>query len=223
MTIIKICGIRFFDEAFDAIEAGADYLGFNFFPRSHRFIEPTACKKISSLLKARFPEIQLVGVFVNTPIPEMQTIQKACLLDRVQLHGDESPLMVTQMQGVAYKAFRGVPKMIEDYLPGGEPPAFLMDAAVSQSYGGTGVTTDWEEASRLSKEYKFFLAGGLKPENVAAAVRQVTPWGVDVASGVEILPGVKDRQKMKAFVQAVRLADQKLSIFQSKKVLMEGS
>jgi len=221
MTYIKICGIRFFDDAVAAIEAGADYLGFNFYSRSSRFIEPACCKKIAELLKNRYPQVRLVGVFVNTPLPEIRNVQKACLLDKVQLHGDESPLMVQEMEGAAYKAFRGTPKIISDYLVGNEAPAFLMDADASQAYGGTGQLTNWDQAARLAEQYRFFLAGGLKPENVAAAVQQVKPWGVDVASGVESAPGHKDRDKMKAFVRAVRQADKQEQVLQNYRIMLE--
>jgi phosphoribosylanthranilate isomerase len=147
-----------------------------------------------------------------------------CALDLAQLHGDETPEMVESFNGKAFKAirlhlrrtafvavqvsasisvdksarsdpfFKSVPK---------SSPAFLIDAAVKGVYGGSGVTADWSAAAELAKKYPLLLAGGLTPDNVADAVRQVKPWGVDVASGVESAPGEKDASKMKAFVQAV--------------------
>jgi len=124
------------------------------------------------------------------------------------LHGDETPEMLSALNGKAFKAFRGIPSDITGYERN-EAPALLVDAAVKGVYGGSGVTADWSAAAELAKKYPLLLAGGLTPENVADAVRQVQPWGVDVASGVESEPGKKDANKMKAFVNAVRVAESK--------------
>jgi phosphoribosylanthranilate isomerase len=203
MTIIKICGIKTLSDALTAIEAGADYLGFNFYPKSMRFISTDACARITSVLKREHPEIQLVGVFVNSPVDEIKHILEICSLDLAQLHGDEAPEMLKALDGKAFKAFRGVPQHINGFERE-KAPALLVDAAVKGAYGGTGVATDWSAAAEIAKRYPLLLAGGLNPENVAEAIRQVKPWGVDVASGVEAAPGVKDASKIKAFVQAVR-------------------
>lgn len=207
MTKVKICGIRFFDDGYDAIQAGVDYLGFNFYSKSLRYVEPEVCKKITYLLRAQFPEIKFVGVFVNSETDYIKDVKRYCSLDLVQLHGDESPAVLAQLGPYAYKAFRGIPENIDPYLQNSEP-AFLLDAASNAAYGGTGQQTDWSAAARLAAEFPLFLAGGLTPENVADAIRQVHPWGVDVASGVESTPGVKDVKKMKAFINSVRQADQ---------------
>jgi phosphoribosylanthranilate isomerase len=203
MIVIKICGIKTLPEALAAIEVGADYLGFNFYPKSVRFIEKDACAKITFVLKQEHPQVKLVGVFVNSSVEEVKNIIDACLLDLAQLHGDETPEMLKQLAPRAFKAFRGVPENVGDYERD-EAPAYLIDAAVKGAYGGTGVTADWSAAAELAKRYPLLLAGGLNPDNIAEAVRQVCPWGVDVASGVEAGPGSKDTDKMKAFVQAVR-------------------
>lgn len=203
MIIIKICGIKTLPDALAAIEAGADCLGFNFYPKSVRFIEKDACIKITSVLKREHPHIKLVGVFVNSSVGEVRDILEVCLLDLAQLHGDETPEMLKQLAPRAFKAFRGVPENVEAYARD-IAPACLIDAAVKGAYGGTGVTADWSAAAEMAQCYPLLLAGGLTPENVAEAVRQVRPWGVDVASGVEAGQGVKDADKMKAFVQAVR-------------------
>jgi phosphoribosylanthranilate isomerase len=150
-------------------------------------------------------------VFVNSPVDEIRNILEACSLDLAQLHGDETPEILNAFDGKAFKAFRGVPHNINGFARE-NAPALLVDAAVKGSYGGTGVTADWSAAAELAKRYPLLLAGGLTPENVAQAVRQVRPWGVDVASGVEVpphlggkaAPGEKDASKMKAFVQAVK-------------------
>jgi phosphoribosylanthranilate isomerase len=168
-----------------------------------RFIETDVCAEISSVLKREHPDIQLVGVFVNLPVGEVKHILETCYLDLAQLHGDETPEMINALDGKAFKAFRGVPRYLNGYVRE-EAPTLLVDAAIKGAYGGTGMTADWSAAAGLAKRYPLLLAGGLTPENVADAVRQVRPWGVDVASGVEAAPGVKDAGRMKAFVQAVK-------------------
>jgi phosphoribosylanthranilate isomerase len=203
MTAVKICGIKSFADALAAVEAGADYLGFNFYPKSARFIQPEACARIAAVLKAEHPSIRLVGVFVNAPLVDVQATLRDCRLDLAQLHGDEPAEMVARLAPHAFKAFRGIPGNLEDYLRT-EPPACLIDAAVQGAYGGTGIAADWLAAARIAQRFPVFLAGGLNPGNAAEAVRQVRPWGVDAASGVETGPGVKDAVKMRAFVEAVR-------------------
>ena len=203
MTIIKICGIKTLKDALAAIEAGADYLGFNFYPKSVRFIEKSPCAEITSVLKREHPQIKLVGVFVNSSVEEIRDILQTCQLDIAQLHGDETPETFALLAPYAFRAFRGIPESNAGYERN-EAPAMLIDAAVKGVYGGSGVTADWTAAAELAKKYPLLLAGGLTPENVADAVRQVQPWGVDVASGVESAPGEKDAEKMLAFVKAVR-------------------
>jgi phosphoribosylanthranilate isomerase len=203
MTKVKICGIKTLPDALAAIEAGADYLGFNFYPKSVRFIEKQACAEITSVLKKKYPQIKLVGVFVNSPIEDMKDILESCSLDLAQLHGDETVEIWNVLDGKAFKAFRGVPEHINSFARS-DSPAFLVDASVKGVYGGSGVTADWDGAAELAKKYPLLLAGGLTPENVAEAVSRVKPWGVDVASGVESAPGEKDAAKLSAFVKAVQ-------------------
>jgi phosphoribosylanthranilate isomerase len=203
MTIVKICGIKTLKDALAAIDAGADYLGFNFYPKGVRFIETGTCAEITSILRKEHPNIRLVGVFVNYSVDEVMNILKTCSLDLAQLHGDETPGMFAQLAPRAFRAFRGIPSDLTGYERK-DVPAFLVDAAVKGMYGGSGVTADWSAAAELAKQYPLLLAGGLTSENVADAVRQVKPWGVDVASGVESAPGEKDALKMSAFVKAVR-------------------
>jgi len=208
MTIVKICGIKTLPDALTAIEAGADYLGFNFYPKSVRFIEKSACAEITSVLKREHPQIKLVGVFVNSSVEEIKDVLQTCHLNLAQLHGDETPEIFFQLAPHAFRAFRGIPESNAGYERD-EAPAMLIDAAVKGVYGGSGVTADWSAAAELAKKYPLLLAGGLTPENVADAVRQVRPWGVDVASGVESAPGEKDAEKMSAFVKAVREVENK--------------
>lgn len=203
MTIVKICGIKTLKDALAAIHAGADYLGFNFYSKSVRFVEKETCAEITSVLKKEHPNIKLVGVFVNSSVDDVRNILETCSLDLAQLHGDETPEIFAQLAPRAFKAFRGIPFDVAGYERN-EAPALLVDASVKGMYGGSGVTADWSAAAELAKKYPLLLAGGLTPENVAEAVRQVKPWGVDVASGVESVPGEKDASRMKAFVQVVR-------------------
>ena len=206
MTKIKICGIKTVDDALAAMDAGADMLGFNFYPKSPRYIDVGQCRDIMYVMR-RYGHIKYVGVFVNSSVEEIHAIMDTCGLSFAQLHGDETPEFMNALQEKSFKAFRGIPdaEQINDFTRDGAP-AFLVDASVTGVYGGSGVTADWDGAAKLAKKYPLLLAGGLNPENVAEAVGRVKPWGVDVASGVESAPGKKDASKMKAFVRAVREA-----------------
>ena len=206
MTHIKFCGITSLEDARAAIDAGADYLGFNFYAPSPRSIAPEACAEITAVLKLEAPQIQLVGVFVNMPMDQVKTIMRECHLRMAQFHGDEAPGMLAALGGRAFKAFRGVPVNVDGYARG-EAPALLIDSSVQGAYGGTGMTADWSAAANLAKRFPLFLAGGLTVENVGEAMRQVHPWGVDAASGVESAPGKKDTLKMKMFVAEVQKFD----------------
>lgn len=201
MTRIKICGIKTANEALAAMDAGADLIGFNFYPKSPRYISVGQCRDVMSVMR-KYGHITYVGVFVNAPLEEIRATMDTCALTLAQLHGDETPEMLNTFYGRAFKAFRGVPLTLNGFIRE-EPPAFLLDASVKGAYGGTGVTADWSTAAELARQYPLLLAGGLTPENVAEAVRRVRPWGVDVASGVESSPGVKDANKMKAFARAI--------------------
>lgn len=202
MTKIKICGIKTVEDALAAMDAGADMLGFNFYPKSPRYISVGQCRDVMSVMR-KFSQITYVGVFVNASVEEVRATLETAALSLAQLHGDEPSEMSRALDGKAFKAFRGVPDELNGFAREGVP-ALLVDASVKGSYGGTGMTADWKGAAELAKQVPLLLAGGLTPANVADAVRQVHPWGVDVASGVESVPGVKDVNKMRAFVNAVR-------------------
>lgn len=214
MTKIKICGIRTLYDALAAVDAGADMLGFNFYRKSVRYVEVGRCRGITAALRRRV-YVKLVGVFVNASVAEINATVGTCGLNLIQLHGDETPEMLDAFQGKAFKAIRlstdsiTDARTITDFAKPrlGVAPAFLVDAAVKGVYGGSGVTADWSAAAELARKYPLLLAGGLTPENVSDAVRQVKPWGVDVASGVESRLGVKDEAKMIKFIQAVRDVD----------------
>jgi phosphoribosylanthranilate isomerase len=202
MTKIKICGIKTINHAVAAMDAGADLIGFNFYRKSPRYVEVGICRNIMSVVR-QDGRAKSIGVFVNASVGEILATMDTLGLNLAQLHGDETVEMLNQLDGKAFKAFRGIPEDVDGFARS-ESPAFLVDASVKGLYGGSGVTADWDGAAELAKKYPLLLAGGLTPKNVAEAVRRVKPWGVDVASGVESAPGEKDARKMKAFVRAVR-------------------
>ena len=209
MVRVKICGITNGVDAQAAIDAGAHLLGFNFYPKSPRHIGEDKAAEIRSTLPKR---VKAVGIFVNRPPAEVIALGSSLKLDAVQLHGDEPPLSVAQIAPVVpvIKAFRVEPEFplttLDQYC---QAFAFLFDAAHTDQYGGTGRTTDWDVARRASAKHRIILAGGLKVENVAAAVRIVRPYGIDVASGVESSPGRKDPGLLREFIQEVRRAERK--------------
>jgi len=204
MTKIKICGIKTLDDALAAIDLGADLIGFNFYPKSPRYVEVGVCRGIMSKVR-NIGRVTCVGVFVNVSVDEIHATMDTCGLNLAQLHGDETVEFMESLQEKSFKAFRGIPTDVNSFARS-DAPAFLVDASVKGLYGGSGVTADWDGAAKLAKKCPLLLAGGLTPENVAEAVSRVKPWGVDVASGVESAPGKKDPSRMKAFVRAVREA-----------------
>jgi len=206
--IVKICGIKTLEIARAAIEAGADMLGFNFYPPSSRYILPDKCIEILSSLKKQAGSFTSVGVFVNESVDRIRKIMTTCNLDLAQLAGDESPQVLAALEGKAFKAVRPnslaeADEQLETFRRR-QAPTLLVDANVKGTYGGTGETGDWVIAQHLAAQAPILLAGGLNPENVVAAIRAVNPWGVDVASGVESGPGVKDPAKISAFIVAAR-------------------
>ncbi len=203
---VKVCGITNLEDAQAAIEAGADLLGLNFYRKSARYIEPAAARSIVAQIRSGARVPQVIGVFVNSSALEIQSIRREVDLDQAQLHGDESVELLRQVKG--FKAIR--PQSLEEaekqaktYAMASEP-ALLIDAYRKGEYGGTGQTGDWSLAARIAQDYAVLLAGGLTPENVAEAIRQVQPWGVDVASGVESAPGKKDVAQMRLFIARAR-------------------
>lgn len=207
---VKICGVTNLEDAIIAIDIGADLLGFNFYRKSARYVEPVTARSIVAQIRSGVRVPQLVGVFVNSPLVEVQSIMREVDLDLAQLHGDESVEMIAQLNGRGFKALR--PQSVEaaenqakTYAAASEP-ALLIDAYREGEYGGTGQVGDWSLAAQIARQYPILLAGGLTPENVAEAIRQVRPWGVDVASGVEATPGKKDAAKMRAFVANAKSA-----------------
>jgi phosphoribosylanthranilate isomerase len=202
---VKICGVTTIDDALMCAEAGADLIGLNFYPKSPRCVTREVAAKIASTLHTLPKPPTLVGVFVNGTVETMIAVLDECTLDLAQMSGDESEEVVSTMGERGFKAIR----ITNDKWPlrVAYDRLVLFDAVVAGQYGGTGKTADWESAAGVAKRCRLLLAGGLAPENVAAAVRHVRPWGVDVASGVESAPGVKDSQKVKAFIRAAKQYD----------------
>jgi phosphoribosylanthranilate isomerase len=203
---VKICGITNWTDARRAAEAGADFLGFNFYRRSPRYIRPASARRIVGRLPRR-RKLRTVGVFVNESEEKMLRIARSVGLDYLQLHGDESPQTVARLSPLlpVIKAVR-VPKSFRTAQLASfrRASAVLLDAFARRARGGTGKTFDWQMARRAAKQNRIFLAGGLTPENVAAAIRAGRPYAVDVCSGVEARPGKKDDARVKALIRAVR-------------------
>jgi len=209
MVKVKVCGITNLADALAAVEAGADALGFNFYVRSPRYIAPGEARGIIAELRA---PVLCVGVFVNED--SAATVARMAAesgVSAVQLHGDESPEYCAALGG--YEVIKAL-RVGEDFAPeeAARYPAgsILLDAYNARARGGTGETCDWTLARRTREVVaRLYLAGGLRPENVAGAIDAVAPYAVDVCSGVELAPGRKDAARVRAFVAAVRACEKK--------------
>jgi len=198
---VKICGITRLGDALEAERLGASAVGFVFYRKSPRYIEPGSAGEISRKLG---PFIARVGVFVDEP-PEsiLETVRDA-RLSAVQLHGSEDMEVVNSLPGVpVIRAVRVPPGLAAGSLETFDAATVLLDAYSPDAYGGTGKTFDWRIAADFAGNRRIILAGGLNPDNIREAVDTVRPWGVDVSSGVEQAPGLKDHGKMAAFFAAL--------------------
>ena len=204
MVKVKICGITNGDDARHAADCGADALGFVFYAGSPRCVTPEQVREIVAGLP---PFVIRVGLFVNEDPGRIRAIIGACCgLDVVQLHGDEPPEACVLPPCRVIKGVR--PRHAADLAALAAYPvaALLVDAAVPGQFGGTGQRADWDLAARLAARQRVILAGGLTPANVAAAVRQVRPYAVDVASGVESAPGRKNPDLVAQFIRMAKEA-----------------
>ena len=204
-VLVKVCGITSFEDAQAAVNAGADWLGFNFYPGSPRFILPAKARRIIEQLPRR---IKGVGVFVNEGAPEtVMKIAEEAGVAAVQLHGDESVDYCQALRDLfVIKALRTSSDFRPEQAARYGTNAILLDAFVREAArGGTGETCDWPLARRTCELIpQLFLAGGLTPDNVAEAIAAVHPHAVDVCSGVESAPGCKDEGRMRRFIAAAR-------------------
>jgi len=201
-TRVKICGITSVADAQAAAEAGADMIGLMFYEKSPRHITLEQAAEISRALS---PFVMRVGVFVDADEALVKQAIGRCGLGLLQFHGHETSEFCTQFGLMSMKALRVRDADSLGELENFQTEAFLLDAYSKNGLGGTGETFNWDLAVEAQKFGKpIFLAGGLTPENVAEAVRQVRPFAVDVSSGVESAPGKKDPAKVKAFIQAVK-------------------
>ena len=200
---VKVCGMTNLGDALFAVECGADAVGFIFYKKSPRYVSAKIVKNIVAQLP---PFTETVGVFVNESADKINRIAESCKLDRVQLHGEESPALCKRIRHRVIKGVRvkdaSSLSALESYKEcvGG----FLLDSYVEDKHGGTGKVFDWKLAHRAKKSGHVIVAGGLTPDNVSEAIRQLRPYGVDVCSGVEKMPGQKDPAKVADFLKAVK-------------------
>jgi phosphoribosylanthranilate isomerase len=208
VTRIKICGIKEAAHGLVALEAGADFLGFVFYPPSHRYVTPREARSIISLCREQFlGQWQAVGVFVNETVETVNMIAEACGLDAIQLCGDEDPEYCAEIER---PVIRVVPVDDAGRPQGPTEPLLwnasrvLLDTARPGQYGGTGVAFNWTAIRPYAREA--LLAGGLTPDNVGQALREAQPWGLDVSSGVE-QNRAKDPELIRQFIEEVKQHD----------------
>lgn len=210
MTEIKFCGMTRLSDALVAAENGANALGFIFYPKSPRYLSP---EKAKELIRHLPPEVIRVGVFVNEAVEKVKEIFNFCGLDLVQLHGDENPDYCRRFpSSVLIRAVS--PRSEDDLIVLQNYPcrAILLDRREGTLYGGTGRISNWEMGIRIRERFPLILAGGLHPENVIKAIEAVSPHAVDINSGVESSPGIKDPQKIRDVIAAVRDCQEKSGI-----------
>jgi len=205
MLLVKICGITRLEDAEAAVAAGARALGFVFWPESPRFVDPHRARAI---VKALPPFVTTVGVFVNQPVEYVNGVASLACLSAVQLHGDETIEDAARMMRPVMKAI-GVTTATVEHAADAWPArvTMLLDVHDPRRRGGTGRTIDWTVAAALAARRRTMLSGGLTPDNVAEAVARVRPFGIDISSGVERSPGVKDHARMRALFEVVHDID----------------
>jgi phosphoribosylanthranilate isomerase len=215
VTRVKVCGITRPEDAELAVELGAWAIGFILWPGSKRAADPAVAVGISAALRRR---VETVGVFVNAGLDEIAQAAEALMLSHVQLHGDEGPSFCAEVArrtgAKVIKAIRVASAADFVDLERYHTDYHLLDTAKRGNYGGTGETWDWALAARRKRKAPVILSGGLTAENVAAGIAAVDPFAVDVASGVEASPGIKDPDRLAAFMAAVP-GESKLSLASS--------
>lgn len=209
MTKIKVCGITEERDAIEAVLLGVDAIGFVFWKHSPRYIPPREAGRIAAKLP---PFVTRVGVFVDEAPAAVMDAVYAAGLTALQLHGDEKPEECRRYTVSWYKAFRAGTGFDPDVLATYACTTYLLDGPAGELRGGSGLSADWSAARAARSFGNVILAGGLRPDNVAEAVETVRPYAVDVSSGVEVVPGKKDIDKLEAFVTRVREADERMRI-----------
>ena len=207
MSVIKICGLTRVEDAVVALESGADFLGLIFHGPSPRYIATEMAAALVKMLKDSVSSARWIGVFVDESPDEVRRIVDTVGLDGVQLQGDERPEDLERLRGDGLFVIKGYRISGSDDLArlgDFEADAHHLDTHVLGLPGGTGMTFDWSLAARVSGEHRILLAGGLTADNVAEAIGTAKPWGVDVSSGVESAPGVKDPHKIRRFIDVAR-------------------
>ncbi len=198
---VKVCGMTNLKDVLVAVDAGADAVGFIFYKKSPRSVN---MKTVREIVQELPPFVDAVGVFVNETAEQINNITDRCNLDRVQLHGDESPTFCKRIKRRVIKAIRVKDIQSLKQLSGYSVNSFLLDTHSEGQQGGTGKVFDWTLVHPAKKYGSIILAGGLTPANVRGAIQRVQPYGVDVCSGVESQPGIKDHTKMRAFLKNVK-------------------
>jgi phosphoribosylanthranilate isomerase len=198
---IKICGITNLEDALIAAHMGADALGFIFVKESPRVISADAARDI---IKKLPPFIITIGVFVDSTEEEIRSIAEQTGIQCIQLHGNESPADYSKISIPVIKAFRVQPDFRAEVLLQYPAAAYLLDTYVNGTAGGTGKTFDWDIAISAKAYGRVILAGGLTPNNIGEAIKKVQPYGVDISSGVESVPGKKDKRKLQLLFKAIR-------------------
>jgi phosphoribosylanthranilate isomerase len=195
---VKVCGMTSLKDALVAVEEGADAVGFIFYKKSPRSV---TMKTVREIVLELPPFVDTVGVFVDETAEQINKIADYCNLDIIQLHGDESPTFCKKIRRRVIKAFRIKDMQSVKKLSGFLVCGFLLDTFSENLHGGTGKVFDWNLVLPAKKFGPVIMAGGLTPNNVQQAIRQVRPYGVDVCSGVESEPGIKDHKKIRAFLK----------------------
>ena len=201
MVKVKICGITNLEDAQAAAEAGADALGFVFYPDSPRFIDPGKARAIIAKLPVF---ITSVGVFVDESEDLIRRIIREGGIQILQFHGSESPVLCTRFREKVIKAIRIKDEESISEMQMYDVDTFLLDTYLDCAKGGTGKTFNWKYAELAKENGRIILSGGLNPSNIGNAVRKLKPYGVDVSSGVEISPGKKDHVKIREFVREAK-------------------
>ena len=206
MVRVKVCGVTALDDALVAAAAGADALGFNFWPKSPRHIE---ARRAADIIAHLPPFVTPVGVFVDESPARIKSVAQASSIRAVQLHGNEPPEEAAALAAAGLAVFKAFsvgpgfrPQQLQRYSAA---DAFLLDVQVKGKRGGSGRPFDWRRAQMAGRYGRILLAGGLTPENIADAIRQAQPWGVDVCTGVEKKPGVKDHKRLREFIRRAKM------------------